>query len=67
MLLNDVLASFGDAFGFVAVKAGRLDFFFEFGKPGISEILRRSVFLEKLRRHHVDALVSALRGKDRGD
>src|SRR6266705_3416957 len=67
MLLDNVLSRLGDAFGFVAVKSGRFDLLLKFSEPGVSETLRGAIFFEELRRHDVDALISALGRQDRGD
>ena len=67
MLLDNVPGRLGDALGLITIKACRLDFFFEFGKSNLCEILRCTIFLEELRRHHIDPLVGALRRKDCGD
>jgi len=56
-----------NGFGFVAEEAGGLDKGFEFGQSRFGHIGRGRKAAKELGRDHVDAHISALRGKDGGD
>ena len=56
-----------DGFGLVTEEAGGADEVFELGQGGLGHGLRGREAAEELRRDHVDANVSALRGEDGGD
>ena len=56
-----------DVLRLVAEKACRLDGLLQCGQRRVRIIRRRAIFFEQLFRDEVDALVSALCGKNRGD
>jgi len=65
--LDQLAAAILDVPRLAAEKTGGLDEPLQFGARRVREIRRRAVFFEQIRRDDIDALVSALGGKDHGD